>query len=106
MTGFEDMKLTDLKLDTLANPAFTKIWKEAEDRLAEHIKSMYASINDAMLYTSIRHLGHYPTKGDIERHGVLAVHLDGRREYKWAGKTVAVMHPWEGPLPPRVEIFK
>lgn len=97
------MKLTDVKLDVLTDPNWAAIWREHERKLHEHIVAMHAGINAAMEREAVHQLGYYPTNTQVSEYGVCAIHLDGRREYKWAGKTVAVMHPWEGPLPPRVE---
>lgn len=97
------MKLPDVKLDSIADPAFTKVWEEHEKALHEHIGRMREMVEIAMEHAALCQLGSFPTNAQITEYGACVIHLDGRREYKWAGKTVAVMHPWEGPLPPRVE---
>lgn len=97
------MKLPDVKLDALTDPAFTKAWEEHKKALHEHINRMHEMVEIAMEYAALSHLGQYPTDAQISEYGVCAVHLDGRREYKWAGKTVAIMHPWVDGQPPRVE---
>lgn len=69
-----------------------------------YINGMYAEIEWAMTLAAERDLGRMPSSDEIVKYGVCAVHPDGRQEWKWRGETVAVMHPWVGPVPPRVEI--
>lgn len=101
------MKLPEIHIDDIvsASRQWERAWRAHERKLREYNRAYLERINNALEAQAIRDLGRYPEPHEIADLGSCAIHTDGRREYKWRGKTVAVAYPWSGPTPPRVEIF-
>lgn len=100
------MSLPEIHIDHLASRKWERAWRAHERRLRRHIRAMYAQINDAIRRAALRDLGREPAPDEVRSMGRCLVHKDGRREYVWNGRTIAVMHPWAGGEPPWVEIFE
>lgn len=99
------MKLPEIHIDNITSPSFEAAWKEFQAEARAYVTRMYQDIERALIRAAERDLGRYPTPEDVVAYGECEVHPDGRREWKWKGRTFAVLHPWVGNNPPWVDVM-
>lgn len=95
-----------MRLRDIASTAWQEAWRMHEEQVRECIRGMYAQIDDAIRRAALRDLGREPAPEEVRSMGQCLVHKDGRHEWVWNGRTIAVMYPWVGGEPPRVEILE
>lgn len=77
----------------MSDLADNKIWNTLLSKQREFVIAAFAERDRRMIGVIEAIEGRVPTNDEIKTYGALAIHQDGREEWKWRGKTICVTSP-------------